>query len=123
MKKPRRPLNDALADQFVYGTNSEPTPPPPAQIEPEATNPPEPTEVIIPSERLVEAVTPSKMQKEASLMSKLQLPEKEPTVRFTVDLSQSMHRKLSILAAKTGQKKADIVRLLLEDVLKEEVEE
>lgn len=123
MKKPRKPLNDALAAQFVYGTNVEPTPPPPAQNEPETPNSPEPTEESAPSERLVKAVTPSKMQKETSLMSKLQLPEKEPTVRFTVDLSQSMHRKLSILAAKTGQKKADIVRLLLEDVLKEEVEE
>ena len=41
--------------------------------------------------------------------------EKEPTVRLTVDLPQSMHRKLSILCAQTGKKKADIVRVLLND--------
>jgi predicted DNA-binding protein len=33
-----------------------------------------------------------------------------------------MHRKLSILAAKTGRKKADIVRMLLEQAI-EDVEE
>ncbi len=43
---------------------------------------------------------------------------KEATVRFTVDVPDSMHRKLSILAAKTGRTKADIVRVLLNDVLK-----
>jgi hypothetical protein len=40
-------------------------------------------------------------------MSKLQAPDKEPTVRFTVDMSESLHRKLSVLAAKTGRKKVD----------------
>ncbi len=52
-------------------------------------------------------------------MSKLQAPDKEATVRFTVDISKSLHRKLSMLAAKTGRKKVDIVRMLLEDGLKE----
>jgi predicted DNA-binding protein len=32
-------------------------------------------------------------------------------------LPASMHRKLSILAAKTGKKKAEIVRMLLDDAL------
>ena len=51
-------------------------------------------------------------------MSKLMdAPEKEPTVRLTVDLSESMHRKLSILCAKTGRKKAEVVRLLLSEAL------
>jgi len=40
-------------------------------------------------------------------MSKLQAPDKEPTVRFTVDMSKSLNRKLSILTAKTGRKKVD----------------
>jgi hypothetical protein len=56
---------------------------------------------------------------EPSLMSKLQAPDKEATVRFTVDMSETLHRKLSMLAAKTGRKKVDIVRMLLEDGLKE----
>ena len=47
-------------------------------------------------------------------MSKLQAPDKEATVRFTVDMSpETLHRKLSLLAAKTGRKKvnqsADVV--------------
>jgi hypothetical protein len=57
--------------------------------------------------------------KEPSLMSKLQAPDKEATVRFTVDMSESLHRKLSVLAAKTGRKKVDIVRMLLEEGLRE----
>lgn len=62
------------------------------------------------------ATAPSK---ESTLTSKLQAPDKEPTVRFTVDVSESLHRKLSVLAARTGRKKVDIVRMLLEDGLKE----
>ncbi|MEG4963822.1 MULTISPECIES: hypothetical protein [unclassified Microcoleus] len=55
--------------------------------------------------------------KEASVMSKLQVPHKEATVRFTVDMAESLqHRKLSMLAAKTGRKKVDIVRMLLKEV-------
>jgi hypothetical protein len=40
-------------------------------------------------------------------MSKLQAPDKELTVRFSVDRSEFLHRKLSMLAAKTGRKKVD----------------
>ena len=40
-------------------------------------------------------------------MSKLQAPDKEATVRFTVDMSETLHHKLSMLAAKTGRKKVD----------------
>ena len=52
-------------------------------------------------------------------MSKLQAPDKEATVRFTVDMSETLHRKLSIVAAKTGRQKVDIVRMLLEEGLKQ----
>jgi len=52
-------------------------------------------------------------------MDKLQLAPKEATKRFTVDLSESLHRKLSILSAQTGRSKADIVRMLLEEALSE----
>jgi hypothetical protein len=40
-------------------------------------------------------------------MSKLRAPDKEPTVRFTMDMSESLHRKLSVLAAKTERKKVN----------------
>jgi predicted DNA-binding protein len=39
--------------------------------------------------------------------------------RITVDLPESMHRKLSIMAAKTYRKKADIVRVLLDEAMKD----
>lgn len=52
-------------------------------------------------------------------MDKFQLPPKEATVRFTVDLPVLMYRKLSLLATKTGKKKADIVRVLLDETLKD----
>ncbi len=36
-----------------------------------------------------------------------------------MDMPESVHRKLSMLAGRTGRKKVDIVRMLLEDGLKE----
>lgn len=94
--KKRKPMDDAMA-QFVFGT-PEPTPslPPPL---PEST--------------------PVTSTPKESIMSKLQAPDKEATVRFTVDMSESLHQKLSLLAAKTRRKKVDIVRMLLEDALKD----
>ncbi len=99
-KKPRKSLQDTLASQFVYGSQEQSE-----EIAAKAT-----VRVPVPPE-------PVKPSKETDLMSKLQTPAKEPTVRFTVDLSESMHRKLTMLAAKTGRKKADIVRLLLDEAL------
>lgn len=101
-KKPRKSLQDALAQQFVYGDREQP--------DAEDLAVPETTKAPVPTQ-------PAKELKEIDLMSKLQTPAKEPTVRFTVDLSESMHRKLTMLAAKTGRKKADIVRLLLDEAL------
>ena len=40
-------------------------------------------------------------------MSKLQASDKKATVRFTVDMSETLHRKLLMLATKTGRKKVD----------------
>jgi hypothetical protein len=97
--KKRKPMDSAL-EEFVFGTK-----------QPETTTP-------VPSPQ---AVTPqtSPQPQESNLMSKLQAPEKEATVRFTIDMSESLHRKLSMLAARTGRKKVDIVRLLLEEALKD----
>lgn len=118
----RKPLDDALSE-FVFGS-SEPTsktaspepvsktltpePPPETIPEPASKTTPEPP----PKPSPINAV-------KESIMSKLQIPEKEATVRFTVDMSESLHRKLSVLAAKTGRKKVDIVRIFLEEGLKD----
>jgi hypothetical protein len=131
--KKRKPLGSAM-EEFVFGTaEKEAAPPPtpeavsPAQQAPqEAEIPPTPITPfpLLPTAKPPQPFAPtpepvSIPSKEPSLMSKLQAPDKEATVRFTVDMSESLHRKLSVLAAKTGRKKVDIVRMLLEDGLKE----
>ncbi|VXD15377.1 CopG-like DNA-binding protein [Planktothrix serta PCC 8927] len=95
-KQTRKPLSDALAQEFVYGENSTPQ----VSSKPETT--PEPTP-----------------QQQRTFMDKLQVQPKEGTKRFTVDLAEPSHRKLSIWAARTGRTKAEIVRLLLDEALKD----
>ncbi len=90
----RKPLNsDDTAKKFVYGTEADTDDPPvsPAQEK------------------------PTKDKKRQDLFEAP--PKKEATVRLTVDLPESMHRKLSLLAAKTSKKKVEIVRLLLDEAL------
>lgn len=119
-RKKRKSLNDSLAKEFVFGSDrTEEAVPASEDIEPEA-------EVTAEAETIPTTPMPEKpakkLNKESSLMKKLQLEAKEPTIRFTMDLKESLHRKLSILAAKTGRTKVDIVRMLLDDAL-EDVDE
>jgi len=107
-RKSRKPLNDALAKQFIYGEK-----PPETEAMPAA----EQTASEIPSQPA--SPCPEKAPSSSRLIDKLQAPPKEATVRFTVDLPESMHRKLSILAARTGKKKAEIVRVLLDETLQD----
>ena len=107
-RRKRKPLDDALASDFVYGQDESKTEP----IEEEIKQPPAP-----PKPEKSASSTTAKPNKESSLMDKLQVQPKEATKRFTVDLPESMHRKLSILSAKTGRTKADIIRMVLDDVL------
>jgi len=139
--KKRKPLGSAM-EEFVFGTKEKeaaslPTPDvvssaptPTASLTPETVLPastvptPITPETVLPIAKPPQpeasAPEPVRIQsKEPSLMSKLQAPDKEATVRFTVDMSETLHRKLSMLAARTGRKKVDIVRMLLEDGLKE----
>ncbi|MGL4375433.1 MAG: hypothetical protein ACRCT1_03295, partial [Microcoleaceae cyanobacterium] len=86
----RKPLEDVLSEsEFVFGSSPEPvskttSPEPASKTTPEPPPKPSPINAV-----------------KESIMSKLQIPEKEATVRFTVDMSESLHRKLSVLAAKT----------------------
>jgi hypothetical protein len=96
---------------------------PTASLAPETALPATPPEaalpVATPPKPEVLAPEPVSIQsKEPSLMSKLQAPDKEATVRFTVEMSETFHYKLSMLVAKTGRKKVDILRMLLEDGFK-----
>ncbi len=97
-RKERKPL-DSLAEQFVYGQSEVSLPQPePSLSEPVAAEP--------------------QIKEKSNLMTRLtDTPEREATIRLTVDLPESMHKRLSIFAAQTGKKKAEIVRILLEDAL------
>jgi len=127
----RKPLGSVL-EAFVFGTQEAASPltaPEVASSAPTSTaslkpeTPPTPFALLpVLTPRQPEASAAESVpapSKESSLTHRLQAPDKEPTVRFTVDMSESMHRKLSRLAARTGRKKVDIVRVLLEDGLKE----
>ena len=125
-KKPRKSLGDTLANNFVYG-DKDPLPaaePIVEQVEPIVKTV---ETVVYQVEPIVKAAarsepsTPISPQPTTSLMSRLMqnTPEKEPTVRLTVDLPQSIHKKLSILCANTGMKKVEVVRMLLDDALKD----
>jgi hypothetical protein len=79
------------------------------------------TEPIVAAVAIAVASKPISPQPTTSLMSRLMqnTPEKEATVRLTVDLPKSTHTKLSILCAQNGLKKAEVVRMLLDDALKD----
>jgi len=124
-KRSRKSLDDVLAQQFIYGIKQCGTLQEPA-LEKVSLEPP--SEQTSPFESASEAAriatseplgATEKIPNDSTLMDKFQTPPKEATVRFTVDLPASMHRKLSILAARTGKKKAEIVRVLLDEVLED----
>lgn len=123
-KRSRKPLNDALAEQFIYGEKSPQIvqePPPeatPPESSPEQDSDTDSESVTAQSPTSVTSGVTKKPVNPSPLMNRFQAPPREATVRFTVDLSTSMHRKLSILAARTGKRKAEIVRVLLDEALK-----
>jgi hypothetical protein len=115
-EKKRKALEDTLASQFVFG--SEMPGEAPASMASRLSAPPaghDGSSALPDSPPVLE---PATEPEELKMQTRFQMPEKEPTVRLTVDLAASMHRKLSMLAAQTGRKKVDIVRVLLEDALK-----
>ena len=115
MTKKRKSLDDSLASEFVFGGDKPET---------EETPTPEIEEVKTVEEesKPIEPIEPKsdvQLNTSSSLMEKLQVEAKEGTKRFTIDLRESVHRKLSILSARTGRSKADIIRMVLDDVLKD----
>ena len=115
MTKPRKKLTDTLATEFVYGSTASETAIAISTNEPEAT-----VEILVGQPDPISNNNSASPQ-EKNILTKLleTTATKEATIRFTVDMPESMHRKLSILAARLGKKKAEIVRLLLENTLSE----
>lgn len=93
MPENRRRLDDELASQFVFG---------------EEKNKEQPA-----GKPMADNLQPG------NVLARLQAEQKEPTVRLTIDLAESLHRKLSVLAARTGRKKVEIVRALLSEALRD----
>jgi hypothetical protein len=122
-RKNRKSLDDALARQFIYGGKQDESE---RELKEEETPSEPPKQQSSPSKSESVAArnaagTPlglaEKTPKSSLLIDRFQTPPKEATVRFTVDLPASMHRKLSLFAARTGKKKAEIVRVLLNEAL------
>jgi macrodomain Ter protein organizer (MatP/YcbG family) len=111
-RKSRKSLDDALAQQFIYGE----VPDEPNRGQKTASG-----QSTAEFEHRVKSRARAKKKsvEEPGLAEKFSVSSKEATVRFTVDLSVSMHRKLSVLAAKLGKKKAEIVRVLLAEALED----
>lgn len=116
-KKNRKSLDDALASQFIYGEKPQEMPEEPVPKQPHS-EPPLKNLSEVTSESSFSS-TPETLFNESLLIDKLKTSPKEATIRLTVDLPQSTHRKLSVLAAMTGKTKAEIVRVLLNEALEE----
>jgi hypothetical protein len=112
-KKARQSLDTTLANDFVFGASE--TVEPETPIDEMSAAPLDPPSRK--SKPEMPQVLPTSIPIRSALMDKLMTPDKEATVRITVDLPKSMHKSLSILAATTGKKKADIIRTLLMEVL------
>ena len=134
--KKRKPLDDALAREFVYGESAlRESFPPQVTANPEGTSSnheiansdtQSETQPTLEQETVPQSILPvspisAPQPAKFNLMSQLQQTNhpKEPTIRLTVDLPESMHRKLSVLAAKTSKKKVEIIRFLLDEALKD----
>ena len=124
-KRSRKSLDDALAQQFIYGEKQRATLQEPVPEQAPLEPPPEQPSLLDSVNEAARSVAGGsfgameKVPNDSTLIDKFQTPPKEATVRFTVDLPASMHRKLSILAARTGKKKAEIVRVLLDEALED----
>lgn len=118
--------DNAAVNSFVYRDNA-PTPvadPVAEPVEPIVETVETVADSTEPSVEAAATATTSKLispQPTTSFMSKLMQnsPEKEATVRLTVDLPKSTHTKLSVLCAHNGLKKAEVVRMLLDEALKD----
>lgn len=58
-------------------------------------------------------------QSDSELLADILAPAEAPerTIRFTADLPESLHRRLTMAAATSGKRKVDIVRAVLDAVL------
>ncbi|NDJ21017.1 ribbon-helix-helix protein, CopG family [Nostoc sp. B(2019)] len=101
MNNRRKPLNEKL-DSFIFGRESQNDKP--ATDSKKATQ--SAKDLDKESNDLLDRLT-----KESS--------RREKPIRVSLDLSPSMHKKLTNLANRTGRKKSEILRILLEQAFEE----
>jgi hypothetical protein len=101
MNNKRKPLNEKL-DKFIFGR------------EEENGKPADDSKKTRQSEQDLE-------KKLSDLLDKLtkDSPRQEKPIRVSLDLSPDMHNKLTNLANRTGRKKSEILRILLEQAFEE----
>jgi|GEM_PF-861041 len=123
--KKRKSLDDALAHEFVYGESAiteslSVKPIVNSEIQNDQLEQTEIQDDTQMESDIKLQVTPKSSPAKLNIISQLKTTtRKEATIRLTVDLSESMHHKLSLLAVKTGRKKVEIVRFLLDQALKD----
>ncbi|MBD6620418.1 ribbon-helix-helix protein, CopG family [Komarekiella sp. 'clone 1'] len=101
MNNKRKPLNEKL-DKFIFGR------------EEQNGKPADGSKQTRQSEQDLE-------KEPNDLLDKLikDSPRKEKPIRVSLDLSPDMHKKLTNLANRTGRKKSEILRILLEQAFDE----
>lgn len=124
-KKPRKTLKDPTALGFVYGEEplktEQSSPEPEKELEKTKDDQEEELEPVPTPSKATRKPRKQSEQTTGSFMSQIasKTVEKEPTVRITVDLPESLYQKLSVFCARTRTKKAEIIRGLLTEALQQ----
>ncbi len=103
-------------DEILGAAKAKPTP----EVETEPTPSPAPAPK---TRKTAKKRSPSPLPKQEKKTAMQQLidkqAEKEPTVRITIDIPKSLHRRLSMFCAQNQTKKATVVRALLDEALQD----
>lgn len=74
-----------------------------------------PVKTASPADQWVNARTPDVSEGEASAPAKVvTLHESEPMKRFTIDVTESLHKRIKMQCVARGAKMADVIREMLE---------
>lgn len=101
----RKKLSENEAE-FIKGSGK-------AASKPATEKPAEPTK----EDTLSKPAEPTKEDALSKLFEPSLPAPKDPTIRFTADLPVGLHRRLNLAAVKSGKKKVELLREILETVL------
>lgn len=123
----RKSLADADAAAFIFGTPSSTTttvedqPTDNMAPEPQTAPNPQPEAKPTPAKATTAKRAPAKKKTKSNraIDELMQSTKQERQVRITVDLAASQHQALTLVCAKLGKPKAEIIRALVDDFLDE----